>query len=128
MDARGAPQWVLLAHPLDEFAQLTANSGPAWSTARFPAPIGPKPRAMPPQDRVGLNDAGQTEQARPHSGHPKLSSTVTCPKPDTLWGSPQGDVELMTEKKVLDFKPAPRPEQVGDKHSKQLEECEHRAR
>jgi hypothetical protein len=23
---------------------------------------------------------------------------------DTLWGSPQGDVELMTQKKVLDFK------------------------
>ena len=29
-------QWVLLAHPLHEFAQLTANSGPAWPTARFP--------------------------------------------------------------------------------------------
>jgi hypothetical protein len=38
MDAWGSPQWVLLAHPLDEFAQLTANSGPAWPTARFPAP------------------------------------------------------------------------------------------
>jgi hypothetical protein len=32
-------------------------------------------------------------------------ATRTCPKPDTLWGSPQGDVELMTQKKVLDFKP-----------------------
>src|SRR5215471_1110711 len=37
MDARAAPQWVLLAHPLDEFAQLTAHSGPPWPTARFPA-------------------------------------------------------------------------------------------
>jgi hypothetical protein len=62
MDARGAPQRVLLAHPLNEFAQLTANSGPAWPAARFPAPIGPKPGSMPPQDRVRLNDAGQTEQ------------------------------------------------------------------
>src|SRR6185437_5495314 len=33
MNAWGAPQWVLLAHPLDEFAQLAANSGPAWPTA-----------------------------------------------------------------------------------------------
>jgi hypothetical protein len=33
----------------------------------------------------------------------------------------------MAEKKILDFKLAPRPEQVGDKHSKQLKECEHRA-
>src|SRR5438034_1207422 len=54
VDAWGAPQWVLLAHPLDEFAQLTANSGPSWLTARFPAPIGPKPCSMPPQDRVRL--------------------------------------------------------------------------
>src|SRR6266516_1107731 len=40
MNARGAPQWVLLAHPLDEFTQVTANSGPSCSTSRFPAPIG----------------------------------------------------------------------------------------
>jgi hypothetical protein len=46
---------------------------------------------MPPQDRVRLNDAGQSEQARPPSGHPNHQGTVTCPKPDTLWGSPQGD-------------------------------------
>src|SRR5262249_11686214 len=58
MDPRGAPQWVLLAHLLDEFAQLTAHSGPSCPTARLPAPISPKPCAMPPQDRVRLNDAG----------------------------------------------------------------------
>src|SRR5436190_14008062 len=50
--ARRAPQWVLLAHPLDEFAQLTANSGPSWPTARFPAPIAPKSCSMPPQDLI----------------------------------------------------------------------------
>jgi hypothetical protein len=32
----------------------------------------------------------------------------------------------MPEKEVLDFKPAPRPEQVGDKYPKQLKECKHR--
>jgi hypothetical protein len=65
MNAWGAPQWVLLAHPLDKFAQLMANSAPPWPTARFAAPVGPKPCAMPAQDRVRLNDAGQTEQAWP---------------------------------------------------------------
>jgi hypothetical protein len=29
----------------------------------------------------------------------------------------------MPEKEVLDFKPAPRPEQVGDKRPKQQKEC-----
>ncbi len=33
---------------------------------------------------------------------------------------PQGDVELMTEKKVLGFKPIPRLEQVGGEHSKRV--------
>src|SRR5262245_52532281 len=36
MDARSAPKSVLRAHPLDEFAQLWANPGPPWPTARFP--------------------------------------------------------------------------------------------
>jgi hypothetical protein len=41
--------------------------------------------------------------------------------------SPQSNIELMPEKEVLDFKPAPRLEQVGAKIPKQLKECEHRA-
>ena len=72
---------------------------------------------MPPQDRVRLNDARQTEQARPPSGHPNHQDTVTCPKPDTSWRS-QGDVELMTQKKVLDLKPAWWLEQIGYERSK----------
>jgi len=81
---------------------------------------------MPPQDRVSLNDTGQTEQARPPSGHPNHQGTVTCPKPDTLWGSPQGDVELMAEKKILDFKPAWWLEQIGYEGRKQVDHRKHR--
>jgi hypothetical protein len=39
--------------------------------------------------------------------------------------TPQSNIELMPEKEVLDFKPAPRLEQVGAKIPKQLKECEH---
>src|SRR6266508_3608905 len=89
MDARGAPQRVLLAHPLDELAQLTVNFGPSWSPARFPAPIGPKPCSMPPQDRGRLNDVGQTEQAWPEPSHPYQQCPVTPPQPQTVWSTPQ---------------------------------------
>jgi hypothetical protein len=34
--------------------------------------------------------------------------------------------ELMTQKEVLNFKPAPRLEQIGDKRSKQVNDREHR--
>ena len=101
MDARGAPKPVLRAHPLDEFAQLRANPGPPWPTARFPTPIGPKPCPMPPQDRVGLNHAGQTEQAGPEPSHPDQQYPVTPTKPQTARRTPQGNIELMSEKQVL---------------------------
>jgi hypothetical protein len=43
-----------------------------------------------------------------------------------LWGSPQGDVELMTQNKVLDFKPAWWLEKIGYKCCKQVDDRKHR--
>src|SRR2546430_10752454 len=45
---------------------------------------------------------------------------VTPPQPQTLRRSSQDNVELMTQKEVLNFKPAPRLEQIGDKCSNQM--------
>jgi hypothetical protein len=42
------------------------------------------------------------------------------------WCAPQGNIELMPKKEVLDFKLAPRPEQVDDKRPKQMEDRKHR--
>ena len=81
---------------------------------------------MPPQDSGRLNNSGQTEQARPHCGHPNHQGTVTCTKPETLRASPQGDIELMAQKEVLDFKPAPWLEQIGYKRRKQVDDRKHR--
>jgi hypothetical protein len=81
---------------------------------------------MPPQDRVRLNDAGQTEQAWPDPGHPHHQGAITAMQPQTVWCTPQGNIELMPKKKVLDFKSAPRPEQVEDHRPKQMEDRKHR--
>jgi hypothetical protein len=43
-----------------------------------------------------------------------------------MWCTPQGYIELMSEKEILDFKPAPRLEQVADKRPKQTEDRTHR--
>src|SRR5262249_25113238 len=98
MDARGVPQWVLLAHLVDKITQLKANSGPPWPTARFPAPVGPKPCSMPPQDRFRLSDAGQTEQVWPQPSHPYQHRPNTPTKPRAVRYTRQGDIELMPEK------------------------------
>jgi hypothetical protein len=43
-------------------------------------------------------------------------------KSNTRRRTPQGDAELMTEKQVLGFKPAPRLEQIGDEHSERVQD------
>ena len=71
---------------------------------------------------------GRSKQAWPQPGHPHQQRAIAAPKPETCRSSPQGDIELMTEKENLGFKPAPRLEQIGDKRSKQAEERKHRMR
>src|ERR1017187_10618071 len=110
MDARSAPQWVFRAHPSNELAHLTNNSRPPWSAARFPAPIGAKPRSMPTQDRVRLDNARQTKQAWPKPSHPYQQCPV-APTELPLGCTPQGNIELMPKKDILKLKSAPRLEQ-----------------
>ena len=81
---------------------------------------------MPAQNCVRLNDAGQTEQARPKPGHPNQQCAVTATQPQTVRCTPQGNIELMPKKKVLDFKPARAPEPVGNESPKQMEDGKHR--
>jgi hypothetical protein len=42
--------------------------------------------------------------------------------------APHGDIELMSKKEVLDFEPAPRLEQAGDKRPKEVKDGNHRMR
>lgn len=78
---------------------------------------------MPSQDRGRLNNADQTEQTRPEPSHPHEQRTITAPQPKPSRSSPQGDVEVVTKKEVLTFKPAPRllfarREVLQDQHGK----------
>ena len=83
---------------------------------------------MPPQDRRRLNNLDHTEQARPQPGHPHQQHAIAAPQQQTYRSSPQGDIELMTEKQDLGFKPTPRLEQTDDEYCKQAEDREHRMR
>jgi hypothetical protein len=45
-----------------------------------------------------------------------------------MWRTPHGDIELMSKKEILDFEPAPRLEQAGDKRPKKVKDGKHRMR
>jgi hypothetical protein len=82
---------------------------------------------MPPQDRVGLNDARQTEQAWPEPSHPYQQRPVTPTHSQTVRCTPQGNIELMTKKEILDLKPPRQLEYVGDEHHEQVQDRKHRS-
>jgi len=44
----------------------------------------------------------------------------------TAWRTPQSDTELMPQEQILDFKPVPGLEQVGDKRPQQSKNHAHR--
>jgi hypothetical protein len=83
---------------------------------------------MPPQNGVGLNHAGQPEQARPQPRHPDDQDPVTITQPRARGCAPKRNVELVTKKKVLDFKLTPRLEEAGDECPEQMEDGKHHAR
>jgi hypothetical protein len=82
---------------------------------------------MPPKDGLRLNHPGRAEQAWPEPGHPYQQRPITAVQSNTRRRTPQGDAELMTEKQVLGFKPAPRLEQIGDEHSERVQDRKHRS-
>jgi hypothetical protein len=107
MDPGRAPYRVFLAHPPDGITQATIDLWPPCPLSRFPASERLEARAMPAEDGLRLNDPCRTEQARPEPGHPYQQRPITAAQLDTKRRTPQGDTELMTEKQVLGFKPAP---------------------
>jgi hypothetical protein len=114
MDPGCTPQRVFLAHSSDEIAQLTIDLRPPCPISRLPTPEHLEARAMPPQDGLGLNNLRRAKKVWPESGHPYEQRAITAKKSKAGWYSPQNDVELMTQKQILGFKPAPRLKQVDD--------------
>jgi hypothetical protein len=129
MDPGRAPQRVFLAHPLNEITQSTIDLWAPHPISGFPAPESLEARAMPSKDRFRLNHLRSTEQARPEPGHPYQQRPITAAQSKTTRRRrPQGNIELMMEKQVLSFKPAPRLEHIGNKHSERVQDRKHHSK
>jgi hypothetical protein len=110
---------------LDEITQPPIDLRAPYPLSGFPAPEAFKASAMPAKDRLRLNDMGYIEQMGPNPRHPHQYRPITAMQAQTRRCSPQGNVELLTEKQVFDFKPAQRLEHIGDKHSERMQDRKH---
>jgi hypothetical protein len=111
---------------LDEITQAPIDLGTRCPISRLPPPEHFKTSAMPTKDGLRLNHLGRIKQAWPELGDPYKQCAITAAKSKTSWRPPQGDVELMSEKQVLGFKPPPRLEQIKDEHSERVQDRKHR--
>src|SRR5262245_49547312 len=69
---------------------------------------------------------GQIKQIGPNPRDPCKQRPVTTVQPQTR-RRPRGDVELMTDKQILGFKPASRLEDGGDEPSTRMQDHKHRS-
>jgi hypothetical protein len=127
MDPGCAPQRVFPAHPADQIPQGAIDLWPPCPISGFPAPEHFETSAMPSQDGLRLNHLSRINKARPELSHPHEQRAITAAKAKAGWRSPQSDSKLMAEKQILSFKPAPRLELVGYKHSEHVQNCKHRS-
>ena len=81
---------------------------------------------MPAQDGLRLNHLYRIKKARPKPRHPYEKSAITAAQSKTRRCLPQSDGQLVAEKQILSLKSAPRLEQVGDEHSKRVQDRKHR--
>src|ERR1700704_2634258 len=56
MDARGTPQRIVNAHPLDQRVQVRVDLRPASKVAGFPTPVLAEAGSVPPHEGLGPDD------------------------------------------------------------------------
>src|SRR5260370_22166925 len=66
MDLRRAPVRILSCHAADQSTNLIADSRPAATRPRSPAPVQTKARPMPPDHRLRLHNDQNIRPSRPH--------------------------------------------------------------
>ena len=119
VDAWRTPKRILNAHPPDQRPQIRIDLRPTSKRSRFPPPIAAKAGTMPaheglgPKDRHGLEDRRkptiQLDEEQPITVREEYAPTHLALQHD----------QLMSERRILCFKPALRLERQGQQRQKE---------
>ena len=115
MDPRRAPQRIGNAHLADQPADLQRHSRPATTMSRLPAPIRSKPRPMPANNGIRLNDRQRIANFRKQPIETNEYQSVDGTEGEFLWSSPPQNVYLLPQRPNLCLERCPRPEQIDDR-------------
>ena len=106
MDTWRSPKRILHAHPPDQRTQVRINLRSPSLCVRFPTPVAAKSGPMPTHERLGSDDRKNLQDRREPSIQLDKEPAIAVGEPDPpLHLTPQDD-QLMSERRILCFKPA----------------------
>jgi hypothetical protein len=112
VDARRSPKRVFHAHPPDQRPQVRINLGPPSPGARLPTPVTAKAGPMPPHERL-LDDREDLQDRRKPAIQLNKEPAIVIRQPDPAMHLTPQNNQLMSEQRILGFKPALRLEWRG---------------
>src|SRR5215203_4731272 len=125
MNAWGAPQRIRAAHLANERTQLGRNLRSANRVARSPAPIRPKPSAVPTNDRLRSNNRDRAKHRGEQPIKPNEQKSIHSAQVWMFRHAPAKHIDLLPENQDLGIEICSRFEKRGKQSENQLEQVDH---
>src|ERR1700694_596079 len=110
MNARRAPKRIFDTHPPNQRAQVRLNLRTPSQGPRFPTPVMAKAGPMPTHEGLGTDDRENLQDRRKPSIQMDEEQTIVVRESDPAMHLTPQDDQLMSQCRVLRFKPALRLE------------------
>src|SRR6266849_8909035 len=125
---RGAPQKrILHAHSPDQLAQLRVDLRSPSPWARLPTPVAAKAGPVPTHESLGPDDCENLQDRRKPAIQLDKEPAIMVREPDATRQPTPHDIQLMSKRRVLSFKPQLRLEWRGQDGQNETEQPDHSA-
>src|SRR6202171_4707288 len=105
VDAWRAPKRIFDAHPPDQCAQLRVDLRSPSPWARLPTPVAAKAGPVPTHECLGLDDCENLQDRRKPAIELDKEPAIMVREPDATRQPTPHDIQLMSQHRVLSFKP-----------------------
>ena len=125
MNARRAPQRVVVADCPDQIPDVGRDSRPTDTTARLATPVQTEAAPMPAHQRLRLEDNRGFKQGGEQPIEPDEDQAICSAQPEPRRHGSLQDNKLLAEKCHLGFASRMRSEHSDEQSAEQLQEVDH---
>src|SRR6202161_2608331 len=127
VNAWRTPKRIFDAHPPDQRAQLRVDLRSPSLGARFPTPVAAKAGPVPTHECLGPDDCENPQDSRKPAIQLDKEPAIMVREPDATMQPTPHDIQLMSKRRVLGFKPQLRLEWRGQDGQNETEQPDHSA-